>query len=183
MTARTYLIIAAAALALVTTGCGKKKDNGDIITRKVVTKAPTGPIRMQEYTQSKTVSWLGKDYVCEVKRQPDDSLARVKDDTGQSFVDNRITLTIRRADGTVFLTRNFTKSSFSECLDNDFRSSGVLEGLVFDKTDGDQLHFAASVSHPQTDEYIPLVVSVSRFGAITIKRDTQLDTNADEEEE
>ena len=36
--------------------------------------------------------------------------------------------------------------------------------------------FAGSVSHPQTDEYIPLVVTVSNFGKVTIKRDDLMDT-------
>jgi hypothetical protein len=57
-----------------------------------------------------------------------------------------------------------------------------LEGLVFDKAEGDWLEFAASVSHPQTDEYIPLIVRLSRMGEISIKRDSQMDTNAIEEE-
>ena len=42
--------------------------------------------------------------------------------------------------------------------------------------------FAGSVCHPQTDEYIPLVVTVSNFGDVTIKRDDQMDTNGIEED-
>ena len=43
--------------------------------------------------------------------------------------------------------------------------------------------FAGSVSHPQTDEYIPLVVTVSNFGNVTIKRDDQMDTNSTQEQQ
>ena len=53
---------------------------------------------------------------------------------------------------------------------------------MFDKADGDWLEFAASVCHPQTDEYIPLIVRLSRMGELTIQRDSQMDTNAIEEE-
>ena len=49
--------------------------------------------------------------------------------------------------------------------------------MVFDKVDGDWLVFAASVGHPQTDEYIPLVIRLSRMGELVIKRDVQMDTS------
>ena len=42
--------------------------------------------------------------------------------------------------------------------------------------------FAASVCHPQTDEYIPLVVTVSSQGDVGIRRDTEMDTYGNEEE-
>ncbi len=51
---------------------------------------------------------------------------------------------------------------------------------MFDKADGDWLEFAASVCHPQTDEYIPLVVRLSRMGELSVRRDTQLDTSAND---
>ena len=45
------------------------------------------------------------------------------------------------------------------------------------------LVFAGSVSHPQTDEYIPLVVTVSNFGDVSIKRDNQMDTNSTQDQQ
>ena len=51
----------------------------------------------------------------------------------------------------------------------------MLEGLVFDKAEGNSLRFAASVSHPQTDEYIPIVVMVSRMGELTFSRDNTIE--------
>ena len=48
--------------------------------------------------------------------------------------------------------------------------------MVFDKAEGDYLFFGASVGHPQSDEYIPLVFRLSRMGELTIKRDTQMDS-------
>ena len=47
--------------------------------------------------------------------------------------------------------------------------------------EGNNLIFAGSVSHPQTDEYIPLVITLSNFGDVNISLDTQMDTNGDEE--
>ena len=77
----------------------------------------------------------------------------------------------------------FTKGNFDAQLDDDYRQTGILEGLVFDKVDGHNLVFAGSVSHPQTDEYIPLVVTVSNLGTVAIKRDDQMDTNSTQEQQ
>lgn len=171
-------------LALVlTTGCAKKKQHDDIIVKTVETPKPQGPIKMQPYNQKKDIQWLGRDYQVAIDRVADDSLRMVKDETGQLFVDNRITLRVIRADGSSFFTRTFTKASFDAQLDDDYRKTGILEGIVFDKIDGNNLVFAGSVSHPQTDEYIPLVVTVSNFGDVTIKRDELMDTTGSLEPE
>ncbi len=175
---RFAFILFAFALATVSfVGCGQKKNTGDIIARKAEKPKVSSPVRMQEYSQSKTVNWAGGSVVCEIRRTACDSLPMVKDEVGQKFVDNTIALRIRRSDGSTFLERTFTKASFDDALDDDYRRTGILEGFVFDRVEGSCLRFAASVCHPQTDEYIPLVVEVSRSGGISISRDTQLDTS------
>lgn len=168
---------------VLTTGCAKKKQNDDIIVKTVETPKPQGPIKMQPYNQKKDIQWLDRDYQVVIDRVADDSLRMVKDETGQLFVDNRITLRVIRADGSSFFTCTFTKTSFDAHLDDDYRKTGILEGIVFDKIDGNNLIFAGSVCHPQTDEYIPLVVTVSNFGDVTIKRDELMDTTGSLEPE
>ena len=169
--------LAIAAMMLI--NCGEKKKSDNIIAPKVEQPKLQAPIRMQEYSQTKDVRWLDKNYQVEIHRVPDDSLKMVKDETGQEFVDNRISIRILRADGSVFFSRVFTKAAFDTYLDNDYRQTGILEGLVFDKVEGANLFFAASVCHPQTDEYIPMVVTVSSQGEVGIRRDTDLDTYGD----
>ncbi len=168
---------------LAALSCGKKKESKDIIVPTVEVVKPKAPISMQPYNQQQEVKWLDKSYQVFIDRVADDSLRMVQDETGQKFVDNRITLRVVRADGSVFFKKVFTKSSFDAQLDDDYRQTGILEGLVFDKVDGNNLIFAGSVSHPQTDEYIPLVVTVSNFGNVTIKRDDQMDTNSTQEQQ
>ena len=168
-------VMALAFVGLITTSCGKKKQHDDIIVQETETPKPQAPIRMQDYKDVKDVQWLGKQYQVEVTRTASDSLAMVKDETGQQFVDNRIVLKVIRQDGTVFCTKTFTKSAFNSCLDDDYRKTGILEGFVFDKAEGNQLFFAASVCHPQTDEYIPMVVTVSNFGEVGIAKDQQME--------
>ena len=168
-------VLALAFVGLITASCGKKKQHDDIIVQETETPKPQAPIRMQDYKDVKDVQWLGKQYQVEVTRTASDSLTMVKDETGQQFVDNRIVLRVIRQDGTVFCTKTFTKSAFNACLDDDYRKTGILEGFVFDKAEGNQLFFAASVCHPQTDEYIPMVVTVSNFGEVGIAKDQQME--------
>ncbi len=176
-------LLAALLIAVIAISCGKKKESKDIIVPTVEVEKPKAPISMQPYNQQQEVKWLDKSYQVFIDRVADDSLRMVQDETGQKFVDNRITLRVIRADGSVFFKKVFTKSSFDAQLDDDYRQTGILEGLVFDKVDGNNLIFAGSVSHPQTDEYIPLVVTVSNFGNVTIKRDDQMDTNSTQEQQ
>ena len=170
------MVVAALGLVLLAS-CGEKKKSEDIIAQRVIKVKPKAPVKMQEYNDERDVEWIGKSYHVAVHRQPADSLPMVKDETGQKFVDNRISLRVLRSDGSVFFSRVFTKAAFDAYLDNDYRQTGILEGLVFDRVEGANLFFAASVSHPQTDEYIPMVLSVSSQGEIGIRRDTDLDTN------
>lgn len=168
-------ILTLSLVGLITVSCGKKKQHDDIIVQETETPQLQAPIRMQDYKDVKDIQWLGKQYQIEVTRTADDSLKMVKDETGQQFVDNRITLRVIRTDGSIFCTKTFTKSAFDGCLDDDYRKTGILEGFVFDKAEGNQLYFAASVCHPQTDEYIPMVVTVSNFGDVGVAKDQQME--------
>ena len=169
------IIIALIAMPLLIASCGKKKQHDDIIVQNTEAPKPQAPIRMQDYRQTTDVQWLGKQYQVEVSRTASDSLAMVKDEVGQEFVDNRITLKVIRQDGSIFCTKTFTKSAFTGCLDDDYSKTGILEGFVFDRAEGNQLFFAASVSHPQTDEYIPIVVTLSNFGDVSVSRDDTIE--------
>ena len=176
-------LLAVLLMAVLAISCSKKKESKDIIVPTAEVVKPKAPISMQPYNQQQEVEWLDKSYQVIINRVADDSLQMVQDETGQKFVDNRITLRVIRADGSVFFKKVFTKGNFDAQLDDDYRKTGILEGLVFDKIDGNNLVFAASVSHPQTDEYIPLVVTVNNFGTVSIKRDDQMDTNSTQEQQ
>lgn len=176
---RVCIGLSVVVAALVLGACGNKKKSEDIIAQRVVKVTPRGPIRMPENTDQREVNWIGKTYQVTIHRVPADTLSMVKDDTGQQYVDNIFTLTVARQDGSAFFTRKFVKTDFARLVGEDFRRTGILEGFVFDKANGDWLEFGASVGRPQTDEYIPLVVRLSRMGDLDMKVDTQLDTNSD----
>ena len=175
--------IMALACLLTLAGCKEKKQTQDIIAPRIEVAKPSGPIRMQPYNDQRDVKWLGKTYKVEINRTPSDSLPMVKDETGQKFVDNRLSLVVRRSDGSVAIQKSFTKATFEGYIDAGYRKAGILEGLVFDEVDDQQLKFAASVCLPQTDEYIPLNVQIDNFGNVRIARDSQMDTNGDLNEE
>lgn len=165
------LLVLAAAFA----GCGEKKQSDDIITVRTTKPKPKAPVRMDRYESTTTQTLAGSRLNVSIVREACDTLPMVKDNYGQKFVDNFVRLTICRSDGSVFLERTFTKSSFSSYIDPSYRRDGVLEGFAFDKADKQALRFAASVSLPMTDEYIPISVSVSAQGGITIQRRNTLE--------
>ncbi len=181
---KSIYICVLVCFAITLANCGNKKKTDDIIAPRVVKVKPAEPQKMQEYKDEREVKWVeGRMYHVTVLRQPSDSLPMVKDENGQKYIDNIFYLTVKRNDGSVFFKRSFTKKDFVKYINADYQKTGVLEGVVFDKVDGNYLVFGASVGHPQTDEYIPLVVKLSRMGDVAISQDTQLDTNSPQGEQ
>ena len=53
-------IIFAGTAALLLTNCGEKKKSDVIIVEKYEEPAPSGPIKMEAYSDSKSITWLGE---------------------------------------------------------------------------------------------------------------------------
>lgn len=174
------LIVFALLAGILVSSCSSKKKRNDIITTKYEKPVPQGPIRTDNYKDVKEFKWLDRSYVCTVERIADDSLAMVQDENGQKFVDNRVKVVISRADGSVFFNREFTKATFSSYITDEYRQYGILEGFVFDKVEAGEVRFACSVSRPQSDEFIPLILAVTRMGDIAIQRDMRLDAELED---
>ena len=115
-----------------------------------------------------------------VKREADHELSIIQLDKTNKYYDNKITIRIQRSDGTEFFNQTFTKAAFESNLDKKTKSTGALLGIVFDKAEGDNLCFAASVGSLDitSDEYLPLVLKISRMGAVSISNDQVLDTES-----
>lgn len=159
--------------------CREEQKTTQIIVKKQQVAAPKATQKMGDYQQSRPVEWLGAEYTVTVDLKADTSLPLVKEGN-QKYYDNRIRLTITRSDKSQFFSREFTKADFSAYLDNAYARDGALLGIVLDRADGDHLVFAASIGSPDksSDEYLPLVMRISRLGEVSVSRDTQLDTNA-----
>lgn len=158
----------------------KKKAEGDIIAPKPVVVKKKSTQKVGDYSQKREVDWLGAHYIISMERKADESLPLVADEQGNKYFDNRITVEIKRADGSLFFKRTFTKTDFAKCLSNSYGRKGALLGVVFNEVKDNNLYFAASVGSPDimSDSFVPIVVKLSRTGAMSIYEDTQLDTSA-----
>ena len=95
-----------------------------------------------------------------------------------------------RSDGTEFFNREFTKTSFASCVDNDYLSKSTVLGIAFDRTEGGSMFFVASVGCPDqlSDDFIPIKLILSKSGTLTMEKGQDIDTtnnpnsDADEEE-
>ncbi len=173
------------AALVMATSCGEKKKSDIIIAPKPEAPKPKKTQQMSGYEQARDIEWLGTTYKVIVKRFSDKELPLAKGDDNTKYYDNKITVRILRKDGTEFFNRTFTKSDFMGYLDADTKNNGALLGIVYVDANGDCLSFAGSVGSPDitSDEYVPLVVKISRLGAVSIGKDTRLDTGGDDENE
>lgn len=174
----SFLLAGCAVCAFVSCGNGKK--NNDIIAKKPIIVRSNKVVKMGDYSQSRKVEWQGAEYTISVTLTADTSLPIVKDGT-QKYYDNKIELRVSRPEGGDLFKRTFTKADFAPYIGNEFSDDGALLGIVYDHTAGDCLYFAASVGSPDksSDEYLPLVVKLTKVGVISISKDTQLDTSGD----
>ncbi len=174
-------------LGMLTVGicsCKKEqKETKDIITKIAPKpKAPSGPQQMSNHNYKKSIEWLGNNYTVTISRYADKSLAMATDGEKQ-YYDNKVDVKIIREDGSVFFKKTFTKSDFKEYTDNQYGRNGALIGFMYDTVEGNYVKFGASVGSPDpnSDEFIPIDVSISNLGAVNISSSIQVDTNTDEQ--
>lgn len=165
--------------------CSEKKQDKNIITQKPKPVKKKATQSMSDYEQSIPVEWVGSVYHVNVSRQPDSSLPLADDGAGNKYYDNKIKLCIVRKDQSEFYGRTFTKADFVNYVDELYRKNSALLGIVFDKVEGNNLIFAVSIGSPDkmSDEYVPLVMKISNLGAVSIQKDTLLDTGNTEGDE
>lgn len=104
-----------------------------------------------------------------VSRTPDESLPHVTNEMGDTYLDNKIVLRLTCGNEKVF-DKTFTKNDFSSVVDAGFLSKSVLEGIVYDKTTPQGIVYAASVCYPQTDLYMPLSITITADGKMSIQK-------------
>lgn len=181
---QALLLMAVCAATTTFHACTSKPQSNDIIAQKPIKAVPKPTQNMGDYSQNRSVDWLGSTYTVSMERKADKSLPLAVDESGNKYYDNRITLSISRSDGSEFLKRTFTKADFTQYSGNDYKN-GALLGIVFDHADGNDLYFAASIGSPDkmSDNYVPLLLKVSNVGGITISKDTKLDTMSDDDDE
>ena len=168
-------------LAVAVSGCGGKKgiENQSLLAR-IDSIDAHGLQRMQTSKSETNFKFKGKEYHSFVSRTPDESLPHVTNEMGDTYVDNKIVLRLTRGNETV-LNKTFTKNDFSSVVDAKFLSKSILEGLVYDKTTPQGIVYAASVCYPQTDLYMPLSITITADGKMSIRKVDMLDENLNDE--
>ena len=79
------------------------------------------------------------------------------------------------------LNKTFTKNDFSSVVDAKFLSKSILEGIVYDKTTPQGIVYAASVCYPQTDLYMPLSITITADGKMSIQKVDMLEEDLNDE--
>jgi hypothetical protein len=130
--------------------------------------------QLQTISATSTADFKGRTYTMNVVRRADASLPIVTDVQGVKYYDNIITVRVSNGSREI-LNKEFTKHSFASYLEVDFLERSILEGLVFDKVTDDGLMFAASVSYPESDLYVPFHVIVLPNGALSIDKADMMD--------
>lgn len=171
---KSVLILSSAFMLSACNGCEEKKEDPKMVVKNV--DLPKGTQSMQEYDLSDTLTIAGSKYTFSITRKPDTSLPKVKVVSGGEYYDNEIHLVIKRkADGSVFLDKTFSKESFANIVPADFMRSALLLGVVYDYDKADdhsRFYFAASVGDPEDDEMLfPLKVTISPEGAMSVEKD------------
>lgn len=168
-------------LAVAVSACGGKKgiENQSLLAR-IDSIDAHGLQRMQTSKSETNFKFKGKEYHSFVSRTPDESLPHVTNEMGDTYVDNKIVLRLTRGNETV-LNKTFTKNDFSSVVDAKFLSKSILEGLVYDKTTSQGIVYAASVCYPQTDLYMPLSITITADGKMSIRKVDMLEENLNDE--
>ena len=169
-------------LAVVATACGGKKgtSNNESTLATMDSVDAQGLQRMQTSKSEIDFKFKGKDYHSMVSRTPDENLPHVANEMGDTYVDNKIVLRLTRGSEKVF-DKTFTKNDFSSVVDAKFLSNSVLEGIVYDKTTPQGIVYAASVCYPQTDLYMPLSITITADGKMSIQKVDMLEEEYDDE--
>ncbi|WP_125042701.1 DUF4738 domain-containing protein [Bacteroides faecalis] len=175
-----YLLMLPMLVALV--ACGGKSGNADKSSNMALQDSVDahGIQRMQASKTEVDIKYKDKDYSSYVYRTPDESLPHVKNEMGDTYVDNKIVVRLTRGGTTVF-DKTFTKNDFSSVVDADFLSKSMLEGIVYDKITPQGFVYAASVCYPQTDYYIPLSITITADGKMIIEKVDLLEEDYSEE--
>ena len=144
-----YLIILSYFLFLISCNSKPKESNSNEILYSMEGKSSDGLQRMRSSRTEESIVWNEKNYHYVISCEPNDSLPKIKDEAGDVFVDNIVTLSIKRNNNESF----------------------------FDKVTDEGVNFAASVSYPRSDLFVPVIITISSNGKMTIRKEVSLEEN------
>ena len=174
---KRHINIILCLLLVVSASCRQRtqKDPDNYVVESIKEEVVSNEIhQLQTISSSSSADFKGRTYTMNVVRKADGTLPIVTDVQGLKYYDNTITLEIT-TDGRLFVNKIFNKNTFASYLEPDFIQHAILEGLVFDKVTDYGLMFAASVSYPESDLYVPFHVTVLPNGTLSIDKADLMD--------
>lgn len=176
-----YVLACASVISFAACSLRDKNKKEDFQLLQQDSTEVSAPQRMQVSDMKTSFTYKGKEYQSSVVRCPDENLSLVKNEEGERFVDNHITLRIS-CEGKRVVDKVFTKESFASLVDAEFMKNSILEGLVYNKTAPEGIIYAASVCYPQSDLYVPIRLVITTDGKISMAKeelmeDYQTDSN------
>lgn len=171
----SYFISLFALLFILAACAGKATQQDEKQALQIDSVSNSGVQHMQVSHSEQDVKLKGKDYHLFIRRMPADSLPHVKNDMGDIYADNTIMLRITRNKGEKVFSKTFTKRDFSSVVPVNLLSQCILEGMVFDKTAPRGIVLAASISVPQTDLYVPVSITISPDGKMTMVKEEEME--------
>ena len=171
-----YIVLCLSLLTLVScNNRSKQKDPDNYVVESIQEEVVSTEIhQLQTISASSQADFKGRTYDMKVVRRADSTLPIVTDVQGVKYYDNTITLEVSTG-GRLFANKIFNKNTFASYLEADFLQHSILEGLVFDKVTDDGLMFAASVSYPESDLYVPFHVLILPNGTLSIDKADLMD--------
>lgn len=164
-----YLLLLPMIVAVA--ACGGKNGNQkeDVQVLGKDSKDAHGVQRMQVSKSESDIRFKGKEYHSTISRTPDEELPRVVSEMGDTYVDNKIVLRLTRGSEQVF-NMTFTKTNFASLVGESFLAKSILEGIVYNKTTSQGVVYAASICYPQTDLYVPISITITPDGKMSMER-------------
>lgn len=129
---------------------------------------------MPDYNFSDTVRMGSHQYVYTIHREPDESLPKVKDEMGDTYLDNIYQLDIER-DNATFFERRFTKGDLKPFLGRDFLRNGIIDGFRFISAGEGRMLFGLCVSYPESDMSAPFILTIGPDASYSIEADDVMD--------
>lgn len=132
--------------------------------------------RMKDYYYTDSIVNGNNHFVYDITRKADDTMPVIKNDDKELFADNYICLKVNK-NGKEIFNKTFTKNTFKAYLSQTFYEESILEGMAFNKTEGQNIHFIASVSYPNTDLFTLFTIIIAPDGTYIIKEEDNLEMN------
>lgn len=176
MSIKTILVACAATLILSCCGSNSRQAGNYTIVDEPAPVVPSGKVRQLSDLRSEQTLTIGKTQIRSLLTRHSDSLMRVvRLEGGELYRDNRIHLTLTADGGRKILDRDFTKETFRDLMETDFYEHSILEGMLLEKTEGNEIYYSFGVSDPESDVYQPMRVIVSSMGSVRIEKGDLMD--------